>query len=230
MERITPKKMAARVVKLLRNQRPGANYVKKVFEYVREELGIRGGSSTQKALPVLLSEEELTRFYETVWNAADRTHMVMIKLLMFTGIRNIELDDVDIKGLRIKIRKEKGGKERYVLFPASFRGELAQYMENQKSRHARYLFETHCMDKYTTRWIREIVKRYALTAGIKKRIYPHLFRHQLLTHLAKEGLIDSKVQVISGHQDRDSLAIYQTLSLVDVKQEYQEAMKRFPII
>jgi site-specific recombinase XerD len=86
------------------------------------------------------------------------------------------------------------------------------------------------MDKYSTRWIRELIKRYAHAAGIKKRIYPHLFRHQLLTHLAKEGIMDSKVQVISGHQDRKSLAIYQTLSLADVKKDYQEAMKNFPII
>ena len=160
--------------------------------------------------------------------------MVMIKLLMFTGTRNSELAhlrlvDVDLNGLKIRINEGKGKKDRYVPIPSTFRGELAQYMENQKRRRARYLFETNRQDKFTTRWIREIIKRYALQASIEKRIYPHLFRHQLLTHLARKGLLDSKIQIISGHQNRQNLAIYQDLSLADVAQEYQEAMRDFPI-
>jgi integrase/recombinase XerD len=187
-----------------------------------------------KKLPELLTEQELGRFYEAVWKGDHRTHTVMIKLLLYTGVRNAELanivlEDVDLDGLKIRIRQGKGGKDRYVPFPAGFRGELGQYIKGQKARRHRYLFETHRMDKLTTRWIREILKRYARAAGIEKRIYPHLFRHQLLTHLAKKGLIDAKIQLISGHEDRKSLAIYQDLSLADVESEYQEAMKDFPV-
>ena len=234
MERIPPKKMAARLAGILKRQRPDYHYVKKVFEHIRREFGFTGRAPTARKLPNLLTEEELTRFYETVWNAAHRSHTVMIKLLMYTGIRNAELanialGDVDLKALRVRIDQGKGHKDRYVPFPPSFRGELAQYMASQKSREAHYLFETNRLDKYTTRWIREIVKRYALQAGIKKRIYPHLFRHQLLTHLARKGLLDAKVQLISGHSSRQSLEIYQELSLADVEHEYQKAMEDFPV-
>ncbi|MEI7449943.1 MAG: tyrosine-type recombinase/integrase [Desulfomonile sp.] len=234
MERVPSKKMALQVVKMLKKQRPDASYVKEVFQYVRRELGLRGGASKAKKLPNILTEQELVRFYEAVWNAMERTHVVMIKLLMFTGTRNSELAhlrlvDVDLNGLKIRINEGKGKKDRYVPIPSTFRGELAQYMENQKRRRARYLFETNRQDKFTTRWIREIIKRYALQASIEKRIYPHLFRHQLLTHLARKGLLDSKIQIISGHQNRQNLAIYQDLSLADVAQEYQEAMRDFPI-
>jgi len=41
--------------------------------------------------------------------------------------------------------------------------------------------------------------------------------------------MDAKVQIISGHQDRKSLAIYQEMSLADVEQEYQAAMRDFPV-
>jgi integrase/recombinase XerD len=185
MERVPSKKMALQVVKMLKKQRPDASYVKEVFQYVRRELGLRGGASKAKKLPNILTEQELVRFYEAVWNAMERTHVVMIKLLMFTGTRNSELAhlrlvDVDLNGLKIRINEGKGKKDRYVPIPSTFRGELAQYMENQKRRRARYLFETNRQDKFTTRWIREIIKRYALQASIEKRIYPHLFRHQLL--------------------------------------------------
>ena len=47
--------------------------------------------------------------------------------------------------------------------------------------------------------------------------------------MAKKGIIDAKLQLISGHEDRKSLAIYQDLSLADVEGEYQEAMKDFPV-
>jgi site-specific recombinase XerD len=99
----------------------------------------------------------------------------------------------------------------------------------QCEREANYLFETRLFDKFTTRWVGEIIKRYARNASINKRIYPHLFRHQLLTYLTKKGVLDSKLQLISGHQSRQSLAIYQTMSLADVQPEYQAAMLEFPI-
>jgi integrase/recombinase XerD len=158
----------------------------------------------------------------------------MIMLLLYSGVRNSELanitlDDVNQNAFTIRIDQGKGQQDRYVPFPAFFRGELAQYIENQKARRAKYLFETNRQDRFTTRWIRKIIKDYALEAGIRKRIYPHLLRHQLLTYLTAKGIIDSKIQLISGHRDRKSLEIYQGLSLADVSSEYQEAMNDFPV-
>ena len=234
MERVPPKKMAKQIVKLLRKQRPDPSYVKKVFQYVREDLGLKGGRVRSKRLPKLMTEHELKRFYKAVWHASNRTHMVMLKLILFTGIRNEELanltlDDVDLESMRIRIAHGKGDKDRYVLFPPYFRGELAQYISIQKEKGAVYLFESNRMTKFTTRWIREIVKKYARKAGIEKRIHPHLFRHQILTYLTSKGIVDAKIQLISGHKNRESLSIYQDLSLSDIEKEYWDAMKDFPI-
>ena len=234
MERIPPKKMAKQVAKLLRKQRPNPSYVKKVFQYVREDLGLKGGTVRGKKLPELMTEVELNRFYKAVWQASNRMHMVMLKLLLFTGIRNRELanltlKDVDLDSMRIRIDHGKGDKDRYVWFPPFFRGELAQYVSIQKEKGAVYLFESNRMSKFTTRWIREIVKQYARKAEIEKRIHPHLFRHQLLTYLTSKGIVDAKIQLISGHKNRESLSIYQDLSLSDIEKEYWDAMKDFPI-
>jgi len=234
MERIPPKKMAKQVAKLLCKQRPDPSYIKKVFQYVREDLGLKGGRVRAKRLPELMTEDELNRFYKAVWYAFNRTHMVMLKLILFTGIRNEELanltlKDVDLDSLRIRISHGKGDKDRYVLFPPYFRGELAQYVSIQKEKGAVYLFESNRKSKFTTRWIREIVKKYARKADIEKRIHPHLFRHQILTYLTSKGIVDAKIQLISGHKNRESLSIYQDLSLSDVEKEYWDAMKDFPI-
>ena len=234
MKQVPPKEMALKLTKLLKKQRPDPNYLKKVFEHVRRELDMQGRIPAKKKLPKLLTEEEMNLFYEAVWKTANPTHMVMIKLLLFTGLRiaelaNIALDDVDLNNLKVRIQQGKGRKDRYVPIPESFRGELTQYIKAQQKRGAKFLFESNRMDKFTTRWIREIVKKYALQAGIEKRIYPHLFRHQLLTFLTQKGILDAKIQLISGHEDRKSLAIYQDLSLADVEKEYREAMRDFPV-
>jgi len=233
-DRVPPKRMARRIARLLARQEPDDNYVKKIFAHVRHVLGFPGRAARQRRLPELLTEGEMTRFYDAVWHAAEPTHMIMIKLLLYTGVRsaetaNIELPDVDLEGLKIRIEQGKGRKDRYVPIPASFLGELGQYVAQQRKRKARYLFESRLHDKLSTRWISEIVKRYARQAGIEKRIYPHLFRHQLLTYLTKKGLIDAKIQLLSGHASRQSLAIYQAMSLADVAGEYQDAMKDFPV-
>jgi len=64
---------------------------------------------------------------------------------------------------------------------------------------------------------------------IEKRVYPHLFRHQIITYLTKKGIISPKLQLLSGHSEEKSLAIYRDLALPDVAGEYEEAMQSFPV-
>ena len=88
-----------------------------------------------------------------------------------------------------------------------------------------------CAGRYTysTRRLRQLVKQYAVAAGITKRVYPHLFRHQLLTHLTRQGIISPKLQLLSGHTAEQSLAVYRALALSDVAAEYEAAMRIFPV-
>ena len=233
MERIPPKEMAKKLAGQLHPQRPDYQYLKQVFQHIRAILDVTFVSK-EKHLPELLTDQELTSFYNTVFKSRNRKHAVMIKLLIFTGARNAELagihiTDVDLEGLRIRIEQGKGKKDRYVPIPASFQGELMQYIENQKEKKAKYLFESNRLKPYSTRRIRQIVKQYAEIAGINKRVYPHLFRHQLITYLTKQGIISPKLQLLSGHSAENNLAIYRDLALSDVSAEYEEAMKSFPI-
>ena len=223
MERIPPKEMAHKLVLKLRPQRPDYQYLKQVFFHTRRLLEVTP-QKREKRLPQLLTDEELKAFYETVFSARNTPHMVMIKLLIFTGLRNAELanirlTDVDLQALRIHIQQGKGKKDRYVPIPQSFRGELAQYIDSQQQKKATYLFESNRLRQYSTRRIRQIVKQYAVKANIQKRVYPHLFRHQLITFLTKQGIISPKIQLLSGHSQENNLAIYQDLALKDVAEE-----------
>ena len=232
-QRLNPKEAAKKIVRLLKPNCPDYHYLKKVFQHTRELLDIKP-EKARKRLPELLTDTELITFYEAVWNARNTNHLVMIKLLIYTGIRNAELTNVQIKDIdltncTVRIEQGKGKKDRYVLFPMSFRGELAQYIEKQKLNGAKFLFESNRLGAFSTRRIRQIIKEYSDQSGIEKRVYPHLFRHQIITYLTRKGIISPKLQLLSGHSEEKSLAIYRDLALSDVAEEYESAMGKFPI-
>ena len=144
--RLAPKAMATKLVRVLRLQHPDYHYLKKVFQYTRELLEV-GPAPPRKRLPALLTEAELVAFYDAVWTAQQLTHVIMLKLLLVTGLRNAELvqlrlADVDVHSGHLRIVQGKGHKDREVLFPLSVRGELAQYVERQRGQGATYLFES----------------------------------------------------------------------------------------
>jgi hypothetical protein len=78
---------------------------------------------------------------------------------------------------------------------------------------------------YKTKLSQATAHRY-LDAGA---LYPHLFRHQIITFLTKRGIISPKLQLLSGHAEEKNLAIYRDLALADVSAEYEEAMQSFPV-
>ena len=102
-------------------------------------------------------------------------------------------------------------------------------MERQRTQRAQYLVELMRHRPYSTRRLQQLVKQYALAAGITKRVYPHLFRHQLLTYLTRQGIISPKLQLLSGHTAEQSLTVYRALVLSDVAAEYEAAMRVFPV-
>src|SRR5271166_5732899 len=73
----------------------------------------------------------------------DVQHEIMLKLLFYTAIRvselvRIETTDVDLDHCKIFIDRGKGNKDRYILFPESFRLVLKSHL---KTNPKNYLFE-----------------------------------------------------------------------------------------
>ncbi len=60
-------------------------------------------------------------------------------------------------------------------------------------------------------------------------VHAHLFRHQMITWLTSHGLSDAQIQLISGHENKTSLEVYQHLALNTVEQAYQEAARSIGI-
>lgn len=231
--RTPAKKKARQLARNLRSERPDYAYLKQVFRYLREELDVQPECAPKK-LPYVPSEEEIRGYYKTVWEARRSQDIVLIKTLLYTGVRvselvNIRLDEVDFDRCQIRINKGKGSKDRLVPFPPTFKETLALHATEIKKRGATYLFESSWKKKYTDRGVRKILARYADVAGLKHPVSPHKLRHFLLTWLKKQGLDDALIQPYSGHQSRKSLEIYSRLAIGEAQERYDEAIGRFPV-
>lgn len=231
--RTPPSKMAKQLTKYLRPQRPNYNYLRDLFRHLRKELDVPV-TTNQKRLPVIPTEEEIKKYYEAVWQAKNIEHMVMIKILLYTGMRvseliKVKINDVDFEGCQIRINQGKGRKDRVVPFPAPFREILSMYVIQIQKKKVAYLFESSWKKAYSDRGIRKILTRYTQAAGIESSVSPHKLRHFLLTWLKKQGIDDALIQPYSGHESRQSLEIYSRLSIKEAQQEYNENIGKFPV-
>jgi integrase/recombinase XerD len=219
--------VVAHIVRLARKERLSYPDFIYVCQQARKKLGLRK-PRTERKLPQLLPEAGLKRFFRVIQECGNLQHEIMLKLLFYTAVRvselaNIRVEDVDSDGCKIFINQGKGAKDRYILFPAGFRLVLKSHLRaNPKNR---YLFESQRCTPFTPRRIQQIVQHYRDRAGIAHHVHPHLFRHQMLTYLTGRGLSDAQIQLISGHESKKSLEIYQHLSLDAVEDAYQEAVQ-----
>ena len=223
--------VVAQIVRLARKERLSYDDFRYVCQQARRKLGLRKPQRERK-LPQLLPEAELKRFFRVIQECGDLQHEIMLKLLFFTAVRVSELvalrvEDIDFAQCKIFVAEGKGRKDRYILFPKSFRLVLQSHLRANPKK--RYLFETTRYTPFTTRRVQQIVKEYREEAGIAQPVHPHLFRHQMITYLTAKGLSDSQIQLISGHESKKSLEVYQHLSLKNVEEAYQDAVKSLEV-
>jgi integrase/recombinase XerD len=157
-----------------------------------------------------------------------------IKTLLYTGVRvselvQIGLGDVDFARCQIRINQGKGGKDRVVPFPSTFKETLALHADGMRKKGATALFESSWKKPYSARGVRAPLARYAAAAKLSRPISPHRLRHFLFTWLKKQGLDDALIQPYSGHASRQSLEVYSRLAIGEAQQEYDEVIGRFPV-
>jgi integrase/recombinase XerD len=169
--RTPAKKKAHELAKYLRSENPDYTYLKTVFRYLRTELEIPVPKTSTKQLPDVPTSEEIQRYYEVVWHTRNVQDMVLIKTLLYTGVRvseliNIRLEDLDFARCQIRINQGKGSKDRIVPFPVGFKEVLAMHVDSMQRKNATYLFESSWKRKYSDRGVRKILEKYATAAGL----------------------------------------------------------------
>lgn len=176
-----------------------------------------------RKLPEVLNAVEI----ENIINEADRTQSggirdaAILETLYASGMRVSELTDLEMDRLFFEIGFirviGKGNKERLV--PV---GEIAQlaiehYIETARKefinpgkpeKTKNRLFLNQRGGPLTRMSVWNIVNKYAMKAGIKKNVYPHIFRHSFATHLLEGGADLRAVQEMLGHSSILTTEIY----------------------
>lgn len=119
---------------------------------------------------------------------------------------NLKIKDIDTENNKIIIKNSKGKVDRIVMLDKSILDFLRKYWTEYKTKE--YLFEGSKGGKYSEKSIQTFVKKYAIKAGIIKKISSHSLRHSCLTQLIKDGVDLRTVQKIAGHKNINTTAGY----------------------
>jgi len=141
----------------------------------------------------------------------------ILELLFSTGLRVSELcsltRDIDFTADEFPIRG-KGDKVRVVFLSDTAKKAVKEYLDLRKDM-LDPLFVKARVDKMpggeeglTRRSIERLVKRYAVMAGISKKVTPHVIRHSFATDLLQNGADLRSVQALLGHAHIATTQIY----------------------
>lgn len=177
-----------------------------------------------KTLPTkdILTEGEIARMFAATKNNREKA---MIAILAFCGLRNkevcsLKVKDIDLDNNLVKVLGGKFKKDRIVPISRECSKIIINYL-NDYPRNSP-LFTTLREGKQYTGWaLRKRVKVVAKRAGIKKRVYPHLFRHSFISHLINKGANLVAVQQFAGHSKIETTMQYTHLTPRRIQQEYQ---------
>jgi len=183
-------------------------------------------------LPDVLTLEEIEKILSfPVKTPSDLRDKTIIELMYSCGLRASEIcslreEQIDFEDRLIRIFG-KGLKERLVPIGERAISLIIEYLEKSRPffiKEKRYseLFLSFQGKPFSRISLWKIVKKRVLQSDIKKRIYPHMFRHSFATHLIEGGADLRSVQEMLGHSNISTTQIYTHLDLEHIRKVHQK--------
>lgn len=184
-------------------------------EVLRREMflvGIRCPKE-QKRLPVVLGFAEIQRILEATENLKHRT---LLTLIYATGIRvseavSLKIRDIDSQRMVVRVRLGKGQKDRDLPLSPKMLELLREYWRAYRpddwlfpARDPRRPLRTHVLN-----WL---CQRLRWKLQLSKPLGPHVLRHTYATHLLEAGTDLRSIQLLLGHRNLKTTAIYTHVS------------------
>ena len=176
--------------------------------------------SRPSRLPKVMSEKQVESLLDapdldTPLGLRDRA---MLETLYATGLRvselvNLRLHEVSLADGVLRALG-KGSKERLVPLGQLAIEWIQRYLNEARpdilnGQHSDDLFVTARGGAMTRQAFWQLIKRYALIAGIApEKLSPHVLRHAFATHLLNHGADLRVVQLLLGHADISTTQIY----------------------
>ena len=140
----------------------------------------------------------------------------ILEVLYATGARATEAADLVLTSVNRDVGYVhcigKGRKERIVPIGRRALEAIDAYLAQERPQLDRqrsdYLFLTHSGRRMGRETIWRLVKKYAMRAGVSRRVSPHTLRHSFATHLLEGGADLRAIQEMLGHVDIGTTQIY----------------------
>lgn len=200
---------------------------------VDEGLAVRNPFATirrprlPKMLPRYLTEDEIARMIAALngRRLKDLRDRAILEVLYSTGCRLNELRQMNVEDIDwdrgTVVVMGKGGKERVCYLTPSALAAIRAYLRWGRRREdmrrasnpvplrgkTPLFLGTHGR-RIPPQSIRDAIRRAAARAGIRKRVYTHLIRHTVATHLRMRGAAIDEIARLLGHENLSTTQIY----------------------
>ncbi len=172
----------------------------------------------------LISSDELERLMQGPkgTSLSDLRDRAILELFFSTGLRVSELcnlnRDLDLSRDEFSVRG-KGEKVRVVFLSPAAKRTIKEYLDKrgdvdealfvQYSPASRKAAQNKKEGlRLTPRSVERTVKRYAIRAGITRKVTPHIIRHSFATDLLENGADLRSVQALLGHSNIATTQVY----------------------
>lgn len=218
--------LASQASKSVRTSARKLSSLRRLFQHLLREGKMQQDPSEQvdsprmgRPLPKSMTEAEVEALLdapdiETALGLRDRT---MLEVLYATGLRvseliSLKLDQLNLRQGVIRV-VGKGNKERLVPLGEEALHWLERYIKEARPNLFKRtpdatLFPSKRGIMMTRQNFWYAIRRYAVCAGIKKVLSPHVLRHAFATHLLNHGADLRVVQMLLGHSDISTTQIY----------------------
>lgn len=184
-----------------------------------------------KKLPNVLTIEEVDDLLDiSLLTKFDYRNKAMLELMYSTGLRvsevcNLTTRDINFNNACVKCIG-KGNKERIVPINDYTIYYLKKYLEFRPlmkcSKENDYLFLNNHGYRLTRQGFEKNLYKILNEKGIDKKITPHMLRHSFATHMINNGADLRSIQILLGHSDITTTAIYTHVSNEKIKKDYEQ--------
>jgi len=164
-------------------------------------------------LPVVLSPDEVSRFFENISNLKHRAILMTAYAagLRVSEVASLQPNDIDSQRMLIRIEQGKGRKDRYVMLSPNLLDLLRAYWKVARPTH--WLFPGHpCNRPITREAIYQVCLKATKAAGLNKKVTVRALRHCFATHLLEAGANIRVIQMLLGHRSLQTTARYTHVS------------------
>lgn len=191
-------------------------YQKKVYirylEEVEKEDHYLQEEHYKKDIPKreILSISEIEELLKSCKDLRERVVLVCLYSLglRLSEVSNIEIEDIDREKKILLVKKSKTKKPRQVPINKTPLQTITAYIDQERPIGKGEKLLQGTKGDVSSDGIYQILKRIVKRSNIKKRVYPHLLRHSIASHLLHQGMELEQIGIFLGHSSLSSTEIY----------------------